>query len=235
MPPLAVPPNAPALARDGPPPAGAHASVEVARSHHRLVRETWLTWPNGVTALRAAAALACFVAATLRRSEAWAFAGLAVYWTLDVADGALARALRQETRVGAQLDILSDRLLLGAFYACFLRDHPAMAIPIALHLVQFVVLDQYLSHQFMRWPCLSPNDFHEVDRTIWAWNWSAAGKLANGALPTGAIVAAALRGWSWAVPAAVSAAVIAVKVWSIARLASLPAPEPWLRRPDARR
>ena len=205
-------------------PAGADAAASV----RRLVRETWRTWPNAVTALRVLAALACFVVAALRRSEPWSYAGLGVYWALDVVDGSLARALRQETRIGAQLDILADRLLLGAFYANFLRAHPEMAIPIALHLVQFVVLDQYLSHQFMRWPCLSPNYFHEVDRTIWAWNWSPAGKVANGALATAAIVIASLAGWSWIVPAAVSTSVIAVKIWSIARLASLPAPEPWL-------
>jgi CDP-diacylglycerol--glycerol-3-phosphate 3-phosphatidyltransferase len=210
------------------------AAVEVA-SRHRLRRETWRTWPNAVTGVRVAAAMGCFVAATLLRSEAWNYAGLALHWALDVVDGALARALEQETRIGAQLDILSDRLLVGAFYANFLRGHPAMAIPIALHLLQFVVLDQYLSHQFMRWPCLSPNYFHEIDRAIWLWNWSAAGKLANGALPTVAILAATRFGWSWTAPAAVCLAVVAVKVWSIARLASSPDPEPWLQRAAGRR
>ncbi|HEY6097881.1 MAG TPA: CDP-alcohol phosphatidyltransferase family protein, partial [Anaeromyxobacter sp.] len=214
---MRAPPNVPALVREAP--VEPLAPVELARSHHRLVRETWLTWPNGLTAFRVAAALGCFVAAALLESEPWNYAGLAVYWVLDVADGSLARALRQETRIGAQLDILSDRLLIGAFYANFLRAHPAMAIPIALHLLQFVVLDQFLSHQFMRWPCLSPNYFHEVDRKIWLWNWSAAGKVANGALATGAIVAATLLGWRWIVPALVSLSVICVKVWSIARLA----------------
>jgi CDP-diacylglycerol--glycerol-3-phosphate 3-phosphatidyltransferase len=230
---LRAPPNASALARAIPAVAAAH--IEVAASYHRLVRETWRTWPNAVTALRVAASLACFVVAALRQSEAWNYAGLAVYWVLDVADGALARALRQETRIGAQLDILSDRLLIGGFYANFLRSHPAMAIPIALHLFQFVVLDQYLSHQFMRWPCLSPNYFHEVDRKIWAWNWSPAGKVANGPLATAAIMGATLAGLGWIAPAVVCSAVIALKAWSIARLASLPEPEPWLRRAGGRR
>lgn len=212
--------------------AGPEAPAPSELSRDRLVRETWLTWPNAVTGVRVVAALGCFVTAALTASEAWNYAGLAVYWVLDIADGSLARALRQETRIGAQLDILSDRLLIGAFYANFLRAHPGMAIPIALHLVQFVVLDQYLSHQFMRWPCLSPNYFHEVDRPIWLWNWSPPGKVANGALVTGAVVLATLRGWSWIGPALVSLAVISLKAWSIARLASLPDPEPWL--PPAR-
>lgn len=215
--------------------SAAAAPLGVADSRRRLVRETWRTWPNLVTGVRVVAALACFVVAALWRSEPWNYAGLAVYWVLDIADGGLARALRQETRIGAQLDILSDRLLIGAFYANFLRAHPVMAVPIALHLVQFVVLDQYLSHQFMRWPCLSPNYFYEVDRRIWAWNWSPPGKVANGALVTGAIIGATLAGLGWWAPALVSAAIIALKVASIARLASLPDPEPWLPRPQGRR
>jgi CDP-diacylglycerol--glycerol-3-phosphate 3-phosphatidyltransferase len=154
----------------GPPPAaGATAPVP---SRDRLVRETWRTWANLATAVRVAACLACFVAAALTASEAWNLTGLVLYWVLDVVDGGIARALRQETRIGAQLDILADRLLIGAFYANYLRAHPGLAVPIAMHLLQFVVLDQYLSLQFMRWPCLSPNYFYEVDRTIWAWNWS---------------------------------------------------------------
>jgi CDP-diacylglycerol--glycerol-3-phosphate 3-phosphatidyltransferase len=223
--------NAPPARR----PSTSDAPPAAPLSRDRLVRETWLTWPNAVTAARIVAALACFVVAALTGREAWNYAGLAVYWVLDIADGSLARLLRQETRIGAQFDILSDRLLIGAFYANFLRLHPEMAIPISMHLVQFVVLDQYLSHQFMRWPCLSPNYFHEVDRTVWLWNWSGAGKVANGALVTGAIIAATLLGWSWVAPAAVSLAVISLKLWSMARLASLPDPEPWLPRGGPRR
>jgi CDP-diacylglycerol--glycerol-3-phosphate 3-phosphatidyltransferase len=214
------------------PPFGTDAAAAAAPapelSRDRLVRETWLTWANLVTAVRVAAALACFVTAALTGGEGWNFAGLVLYWLLDIADGGIARALRQETRIGAQFDILSDRLLIGAFYANYLRGHPGMAIPIAMHLLQFVVLDQYLSHQFMRWPCLSPNYFYEVDRAVWTWNWSPIGKVANGALVTGAILVAAWAGWSWIVPALVSAAVISVKVWSTVRLARLPAPEDWL-------
>jgi CDP-diacylglycerol--glycerol-3-phosphate 3-phosphatidyltransferase len=204
------------------------AAPPAGRSRDRLVRETWLTWANLVTGVRVVVALACFVTSALSGSEGWNWAGLAVYWVLDIVDGAVARALRQETRIGAQFDILSDRLLIGAFYANFLRFHPAMAIPIAMHLLQFVVLDQYLSHQFMRWPCLSPNYFHEVDRRTWLLNWSALGKVLNGALVAVAVVLATFLGWSWIVPALASVAVMSLKVYSIVRLAGLPAPEPWL-------
>jgi CDP-diacylglycerol--glycerol-3-phosphate 3-phosphatidyltransferase len=223
--------NAPKVAQmpahEPPPPAN-----ELSRE--RLVRETWLTWANLVTGVRVVVALGCFVTAALTGVEAWSWAGLATYWILDIADGGVARALRQETRIGAQFDILSDRLLIGAFYANFLHLHGEMAIPIAMHLLQFVVLDQYLSHQFMRWPCHSPNYFHEVDRRIWVLNWSSFGKVLNGALVTGAIIAATFLGWSWVVPALASLAVMSLKLYSIVRLASLPDPEPWLPRAGER-
>lgn len=213
-------------------PLDARPAPSAASSADRLVRETWRTWANLVTGVRDLAALALFVTSALTGEEAWNWAGLAVYWVLDIADGQVARALREETRIGAQFDILSDRLCIGSFYANLLRFHPAMAIPIAMHLLQFVVLDQYLSLQFMRWRCLSPNYFYEVDRPIWLFNWSALGKVANGGLVLAAVVAAIFLGWSWVVPAAVSACVMALKVWSIARLGRLPQPEPWL--PGAR-
>ncbi len=223
---MTVMPATPAVPPERPAPA--------ARSCDRLVRETWRTWANLVTGVRDAAALACFVTAALAGSEGWNWAGLAVYWVLDIADGAVARGLRQETRIGAQFDILSDRLCIGAFYANFLRFHPAMAIPIAMHLLQFVVLDQYLSLQFMRWPCLSPNYFDEVDRRVWLLNWSALGKVANGGLVLAVVVLATFLGWSWVVPAVVSLGVMAVKVYSMARLARLPQPEPWLPGAEGR-
>jgi CDP-diacylglycerol---glycerol-3-phosphate 3-phosphatidyltransferase len=222
-----------------PPPALAgaleHEPAAPILSLDRLVRETWLTWANLVTAVRVVLALACFAAAALTGNQAWNWAGLAIYWVLDILDGGIARRLRQETRIGAQLDILSDRLLIGAFYANFLRVHPEMAIPISLHLFQFVVIDQYLSQQFLRWPCLSPNYFHEIDRKVWLLNWSAAGKVANGGLVTIAIVFTAQGGWSWIFPSVVSLAVIALKVHSMVRLARLPVPEPWLGRGADRR
>ena len=128
------------------------------------MQEPWFTWANLATAIRVVAGVVVFAIAAANRDETWNYAGLAVYWVLDVVDGFLARALDQETRLGAQMDILADRLLVAFFYLNYVAIHPEMIVPVALFLFQFMGIDHYLSNQFMRWPIKSPNYFYEVDR-----------------------------------------------------------------------
>jgi CDP-diacylglycerol--glycerol-3-phosphate 3-phosphatidyltransferase len=185
------------------------------------VVEDLRTWANLVTLIRTFAGLALFAFAAIEHSPAWNLAGLAVYWSLDVLDGFLARRLHQETRFGAQFDILSDRFLIAFFYLNYLELHPEAAAVIALFLFQFMILDQYLSNQFMRWPILSPNYFYRVDKTIWRLNWSPPGKFFNSAAVTILLLA---TGSAWAV-APVLAGLYAVKLYSFVRLYRLPPAE----------
>lgn len=191
--------------------------------------ESPFTWANLVTAIRAVAGIAVFTVAAWKHSEAWNFAGLAIYWILDVADGFLARRYNQETRLGAQMDILSDRLLVTFFYLNYLWLYPELLLPVALFLFQFMGIDHYLSNQFMRWPIKSPNYFHEVDRVVWLHNWSVPGKLLNSAVVTGLLV---FTKSVWLV-SAVALAIIGLKVYSCIRLHRLAAPEPSWARPAA--
>jgi CDP-diacylglycerol--glycerol-3-phosphate 3-phosphatidyltransferase len=179
--------------------------------------ERWFTWANVATLVRAIAGVIVFAYAAATRDETWNYIGLGVYWVLDVVDGFLARALDQETRLGAQLDILADRLLVAFFYLNYVALHPDLVVPVALFLVQFMFIDHWLSNQFMRWPIKSPNYFYEVDRTIWAWNWSAAGKLLNSAVVTAVIVLTR----SPIAASAVCGSIIVLKLWSVARMWSL--------------
>ncbi|HUS63918.1 MAG TPA: CDP-alcohol phosphatidyltransferase family protein, partial [Kofleriaceae bacterium] len=158
--------------------------------------------------------LLLFAAAARTHSQLLNFWGLAVYWVLDILDGWLARRLDQETRLGAQFDILSDRLLVAFFYFNYLHWHPGAALPVLLFLTNFMVLDHFLSNQFLRWPILSPNYFHEVDRVTHLLNWSPLGKAINSGLVT---VLLAVLGWHGGA-IAICAALIAVKGYSIARL-----------------
>jgi CDP-diacylglycerol--glycerol-3-phosphate 3-phosphatidyltransferase len=195
------------------------------------VREPWFTWANLTTAVRVVACMVIFAYAALERDERWNYIGLGVYWVLDVLDGFLARAFDQETRLGAQMDILGDRLLVAFFYLNFVTLHPALMIPVAMFLFQFMGIDHYLSNQFMRWPIKSPNYFHKVDRTIWAWNWSPAGKLLNSGVVTAAIVLTKSPVWS----ALVCGGIIGIKIWSAIRMYALPDPEAaWRATPAAR-
>jgi CDP-diacylglycerol--glycerol-3-phosphate 3-phosphatidyltransferase len=182
-----------------------------------LGAESLATWANGVTLLRTVVGLALFALAAIERSPAWNLAGLAVYWGLDLLDGFLARRLNQETRIGAQLDILSDRFLMAFFYLNYLALHPEAAVPIALFLFEFMILDHYLSNQFMRWPILSPNYFCLVDPTIWRLNWSPLGKSVNSGAVT---VLLLVTGSAWLV-ASVLAGLYAVKIYSFVRLCRL--------------
>lgn len=185
-----------------------------------LATEDIRTWANGVTLLRTVAGLTLFAAAAMERSLAWNLAGLAVYWSLDVLDGFLARRLDQETRFGAQLDILSDRFLVAFFYLNYLALHPELVLPIALFLFEFMILDHYLSNQFLRWPILSPNYFYVVDQTIWRLNWSPVGKFVN----SGAVTILLLTSGSIWAAMPVLAGLYAIKLYSFMRLQRLPPP-----------
>ena len=57
--------------------------------------------------------------------------------------------------------------------------HHALLVPIALFLVEFMVLDAHLSLAFLNWPLRSLNDFGLVDRSLYRCNWSRAGKALN--------------------------------------------------------
>jgi CDP-diacylglycerol--glycerol-3-phosphate 3-phosphatidyltransferase len=144
-----------------------------------------------------------------------------VYWVLDVVDGFLARRFDQETRIGAQMDILADRVLVAFFYLNYAMAYPHLMVPVAMFLFQFMGIDHYLSNQFMRWPIKSPNYFHQVDRTIWLWNWSPAGKLVNSAVVTGVLVLTK----SAVLGSIVCGAIIVMKVWTAIRMQKLPPPE----------
>lgn len=183
--------------------------------------ESPLTWANLVTSLRVTGSVVCFTIAAQRGSAAWNLAGLLVYWALDSLDGFLARALHQETRMGAQMDILADRVLIIFFYYNALVRNPELLLPVGLFLFQYAGLDLYLSIQFLRWPLLSPNYFYQVDRRIWALNWSPVAKLSNAGLVTGLIL---LIGNGW-LPVGVCAGLLAIKAYSCVRMHRLPAPE----------
>ena len=132
-----------------------------------------------MTTVRTLAALVLAVLALRAQSEPLLLASLAVYWVGDVLDGAVARWTDTETRAGAHFDILCDRLNSTVFYVGWAVLHPGDALPIAVFLTQFVVVDAYLSTAFLHWPLRSPNYFDLVEPRVFALNWSKAGKAVN--------------------------------------------------------
>ena len=146
--------------------------------------EQWGTWPNLVTAVRTIATVVAWAVAVTTGSDAWLLAALLCYWVGDIADGLLARVTHQETRTGAVLDVLADRLSVCLVVVSSVSTHRWAAVPAAVFLGQFVVLDAYLTLAFARWSLLSPNYFGLVDATVYRLNWSAPAKATN----TGAVL-----------------------------------------------
>ena len=107
---------------------------------------------------------------------------LGVYWVGDMLDGQVARRMHHETRIGAVLDIMSDRMCAAAFYFGLAWLHPEFTVPVLLYLAEFMVIDCFLSIAFLAWKVRSPNYFYVIDPTIYRLNWSHPAKAVNSAL-----------------------------------------------------
>ncbi|MFT4299559.1 MAG: CDP-alcohol phosphatidyltransferase family protein [Aeromicrobium sp.] len=138
------------------------------------------TVPNAITVVRTVASVALSVIA-LQADEPlpWIVAAYLVYYLGDSADGLAARLLGQETRAGAVHDILSDRLCTALCAANLMLLQPDLAVPIAVFLLNFMVVDCLLSLSFLLWPIVSPNYFFVVDPVVYRYNWSHPAKALN--------------------------------------------------------
>lgn len=193
--------------------------------HHgclRPDRERLLTAATILTFVRTVASFGLALWAAHAGSLTWLLAALAVYWVGDMADGAIARRTDTETRIGAVLDIVADRLCAAGFYLGFAWLDPTMILPIGIFLLEFALVDTFCSLAFLAWPLTSPNYFDLVDRRVWAANWSKVGKTINSSIV--AVVMVATRS-VW-LCTAIALILLAVKVWSLIRLDRLGLPVP---------
>jgi CDP-diacylglycerol--glycerol-3-phosphate 3-phosphatidyltransferase len=140
------------------------------------------TSANVVTLVRTVASVVLAGFAIDRSSLTLLVVALAGYWAGDSLDGIVARIRGCETRMGAVLDILSDRFCAAAFYFGLAWLQPENVLPVLVYLAEFMVIDCFLSLAFLAWPVRSPNYIYVVDRTIWLWNWSKPAKAANSAI-----------------------------------------------------
>lgn len=182
--------------------------------------DQWATAPNVVTAARTLGTVLCWAVAVTSGEARWLLAALLCYWIGDIADGLLARVLDRETRTGARFDVLADRLSVCLVVVSYVTLHPPAAAPAAVFLLQFVVVDAYLTLTFARWSLLSPNYFGLVDTTVYRLNWSTPAKMTN----TGAVVLVVLLTGSVPAATVLATVVLLVKVYSVLRVARLPVP-----------
>jgi CDP-diacylglycerol--glycerol-3-phosphate 3-phosphatidyltransferase len=184
--------------------------------------ERVLTSATVITFVRTAAAVVLAGYAAYDESLKLLVAALVVYWAGDSLDGFVARIRGCETRMGAVLDILSDRFCAASFYIGLVWLHHEYAVPVFIYLAEFMVVDCFLSLSFLAWAVRSPNYFYVIDRTIWLWNWSKPGKAVNSSLFAVLLLVTHLP-WLGAV---VALALVALKVASLVRLARLGLPIP---------
>jgi CDP-diacylglycerol--glycerol-3-phosphate 3-phosphatidyltransferase len=160
---------------------------------------------------------------------------LAVYWAGDSLDGQVARRMHHETRIGAVLDIMSDRFCAAAFYFGLAWLHPEFTVPVLIYLAEFMVVDCFLSIAFLAWRIRSPNYFYVIDRTVFRYNWSHPAKAVNSALFA---VLLLLTRMPW-LGAVIATALLVVKIASLVRVARIGLPIPQTtgleRSPDGQR
>jgi CDP-diacylglycerol--glycerol-3-phosphate 3-phosphatidyltransferase len=171
-----------------------------------------------VTLLRLGGSLIFFVLAAVRGDPTANFIGLGIHWLGDVLDGALARKARQETVLGAEIDIIADRVEVLFFIVNFIHFHPEVAVASAVYALDFAFVDFYLSYQFLKFDLISPNYFGRVDRRVYLLNYSPGGKFVNS---TAVILLLIFLPARQAVAAVLACGLIAVKVYSIRRLARI--------------
>ena len=191
-------------------------------NRYGIREERLLTGASVITAVRTVASVVLAALAAQQQDLTLLVASLAVYWVGDMLDGFYARVRDCETRIGAVLDIMCDRLNAAAFYIGLAWLHPDLSPAVFVYLAEFMVVDSFLSIAFLAWPVRSPNYFFVVDRPIWLWNWSKPAKAINSALFA---VLLLTTGWMW-VALAVASALLVLKCVSLHRLVRIGLPVP---------
>jgi len=171
--------------------------------------------PNVITLGRFIFSLFFFILAIRRLNPTYNFIALGIHWVGDVLDGLYARKLKQETILGAEIDIISDRIAVLFFYINYLYFNPNLIIPVAIYLINFAFVDFYLSYQFLKFNIISPNYFYKIDHTVFILNFSYVGKFCNSTVVTLILIFAP----RFQVFALIFALIlIGVKIYSIYRL-----------------
>jgi CDP-diacylglycerol--glycerol-3-phosphate 3-phosphatidyltransferase len=146
--------------------------------------QSFYSEPNIITLVRLAASLTFFTLAVIKTNPTYNYIGLAIHWFGDVADGLYARKFKQETILGAEIDIIADRVETLFFYIIFLFFRPYLFFPAVVYIIDFAFVDFYLSYQFVKFDIISPNYFYKVDHTVYLLNYSPVAKFCNSTVVT---------------------------------------------------
>ena len=177
--------------------------------------ESTLTIPNLITLIRLGLSMSFFILAIRSMDPTYNFIGLGIHWLGDVLDGFYARTFKQETILGAEIDIIADRVEILFCYVIFLVFNPHLFLPVVIYIIDFAFIDFYLSYQFVKFDIISPNYFYKVDRTVFRLNFSMVGKFCNSTVITLLLI---FLPQFFLITAFLACILNAVKIYSIQRL-----------------
>ncbi|MGB6865127.1 MAG: CDP-alcohol phosphatidyltransferase family protein, partial [Candidatus Aminicenantaceae bacterium] len=99
--------------------------------------ESIFSIPNVITLIRFVGSIVFFMLAIVKMNLTYNYIGLVIHWIGDMVDGNCARFFKQETIVGAEIDIIADRVGFLFFYVIYLVFKPELALPVALFVINF--------------------------------------------------------------------------------------------------
>ena len=86
--------------------------------------ESFFSVPNVITVIRLGGSTVFFALAIVEMNSLYNYIGLIIHYLGDVLDGFCARFFRQETILGAKIEIIVDRIEITLFYLMHLIFNP---------------------------------------------------------------------------------------------------------------
>jgi CDP-diacylglycerol--glycerol-3-phosphate 3-phosphatidyltransferase len=182
--------------------------------------ESVFSIPSVITLFRFGLSISFFILAIYRMDITYNYIGLVIHWLGDVADGNYARFFKQETIVGAELDLVADRVEILFFFIIFLLFYPHLYLPVTIYILNFAFLDFFLCYQFVKFDIISINYFDKVDPVVHRWNFSFWAKILNS---TAIILLLILLPQLWVLTSVLAVVWVVIKSYSIYRLLKLKA------------
>lgn len=176
--------------------------------------------PSLITLIRFGLSIIFFILAIHRMDITYNYIGLVIHWLGDIADGNYARFFKQETIVGAEIDLIADRIEILFFFVIFLIFYPQLYLPVTIYIFNFAFLDFFLCYQFVKFDIISINYFYKVDPVVHKWNFSFWAKILNS---TVIILLLILLPQLWLLTTVLAVMWVGIKSYSIYRLLKLQA------------
>jgi CDP-diacylglycerol--glycerol-3-phosphate 3-phosphatidyltransferase len=180
--------------------------------------ESVFSVPNVITLLRFVLSMVFFILAIQKMDITYNYIGLAIHWLGDMADGNYARFFKQETIVGAEMDLIADRVEILFFFIIFLVFYPQLYLPVTVYIFNFAFLDFYLCYQFVKFDIISINYFYKVDRVVYQYNFSFWAKILNSTMIIFLLI---LLPELWVLTTVLALGWVGIKSYSIYRVVKL--------------